>query len=64
MKHRPARREDYRGALRGINGDSPFTQPLLKIGEVRLQVDDEQRRLAERCYDGRVVRAEGQLDVV
>jgi hypothetical protein len=24
-------REDYRGALRHINGDSPFTQPPLKF---------------------------------
>jgi hypothetical protein len=23
--------EDYRGALRDINGDSAFTQPLLKV---------------------------------
>ena len=27
-------REDYRGAPRDINGDSPFTQPPLKIVEV------------------------------
>jgi len=27
-------REDYCGALRHINGDFPFTQPLLKIAEV------------------------------
>jgi len=26
--------EDYRGALRDINGNSPFTQPPLKIIEV------------------------------
>ena len=25
-------REDYRGALRHINGDSPFTQPPLSSG--------------------------------
>jgi hypothetical protein len=24
-------REDYRGAVRDINGDSPFTQPLLLL---------------------------------
>ena len=47
-------RVDYRRALRDINGDSPFTQPPLKIVEVRLQVADEQRRLAGRGYDGRV----------
>jgi len=27
-------REDYRGALRDINGDSPFTQPLPEVVEV------------------------------
>ena len=27
-------REDYRGALRDMNGDSPFTQPPLKFVEV------------------------------
>jgi len=57
-------REDYRSALRDINGDSPFTQPPLKVVEVLLQVADKQRRLAGRGYDGRVVRVEGQLDVV
>ena len=57
-------REDYRGALRDINGNSPFTQPTLKIVEVWLQVADEQRRLARRGYDGRVVRVEGQFDGV
>jgi hypothetical protein len=46
-------REDYRGALSDINGDSPFTQPLLKITEVGHQVADEQRRLAVHGYDGR-----------
>jgi len=29
-------REDYRGALGGINGDSPFSRPPLKFVEVRL----------------------------
>ena len=28
------KREDYRGGLRDINGDSPFTQPPLKFAEV------------------------------
>jgi hypothetical protein len=51
-------REYYRGALRDINGDSPFTQPPLKFVEVGLQVADEQRLLAGRGYDGRVVRVE------
>jgi hypothetical protein len=27
-------REDYRGALRDINGDSPSTQTLLKVAEL------------------------------
>jgi len=57
-------REDYHGALRDINGDSPFTQPPLKVVEVWLQVADKQRRLAGRGYDGRVVSVEGQIDVV
>ena len=57
-------REDYRGALRHANGDSPFTQLLLKVVEVGFQVADKQRRLAGRGYDGRVVRVESQLDVV
>jgi hypothetical protein len=38
--------EDNRCALRDINGDSPFTQPPLKVVEIGLQVADEQRRLA------------------
>ena len=56
--------EDYRGALRHINGDSPFAQPPLKIVEVGFQVADKQCRLARLGYDGRVVRVEGQLNVV
>jgi hypothetical protein len=32
------KREDYRGALRHINGDSPFGQPPLKVVEVCLPV--------------------------
>jgi hypothetical protein len=52
-------REDYRGALRHINGNSPFGQPPLKFVEVCLQVAEEQRRLGGRGYDGRVVRVEG-----
>ena len=56
--------EDYRGALRDINGDSLFTQPPLQFVEIWLQVADEQLRLVGRGYDGRVVRLEGQLDVV
>jgi hypothetical protein len=53
------KREDYRGALRDINVDSPFTQPPLKVVEIGLQVDDEQRRLRGRGCDGRVVCVEG-----
>ena len=52
-------REYYRAALRDINGDSPFAQPPLKVVEVGLQVADEQRRLAGRGYDCRVIRVEG-----
>jgi len=51
--------EDYRGTLRDINGDPPFTSTPLKIVEVRLKVGDEQRRLAGRGNDGRVIRVEG-----
>jgi len=51
-------REDDRGALGNINGDSPFIQPPLKVVELRLKVADEQRRLAGRGYDGSVVRVE------
>ena len=43
-------REDDRGALGNVNGDSPFTQPPLKVVEVRLQVADEQLRFAGRGY--------------
>ena len=57
-------REDFRSALRHINGDSPFSQPPLKIVEVGFQVADNQRRIAGRGYDGRVLRAECQLDVL
>jgi len=49
-------REDDRGALGNIN--STFTQALLKVVEVCLQIADEQRRLAGRGYDGHVVRVE------
>ena len=57
-------RENHRAALGNIYGDSPFAQPPLKVVEVGLQVADEQRRLAERGYDCRVIRVKGQLDVV
>jgi hypothetical protein len=57
-------REYYRAALGNIYGDSPFAQPLLKIGEVGLQVADEQHPLAGRGYDCRVIRVEGYLDEV
>ena len=58
MKRRPAQSEDCSGALGNINGGSPFTQPPLKVVDLLLQVADEQRRLAGRSYDGRVVRVE------
>jgi len=57
-------REDCRGALRDIIGDSPFIQTPLKFVELLLQVADMQRWLPERGYDNRVVRVEGKLDVV
>jgi hypothetical protein len=41
-------REDYRGAPRDINDDSPFTQPPLKAVEIIFQVAEEKRRLAGR----------------
>jgi hypothetical protein len=52
-------REYYRAAFGNIYGDSPFAQPSLKVVEVGLQVVDEQRRLAGRGYDYRVIRLEG-----
>jgi hypothetical protein len=48
-------RECYRAALGIIYGFSPFAQPTLMVG---LQVADEQRRLAGRGYDGRVICVE------
>ena len=51
-------REDDRGALRDINGYSPFTLPTLMVVEVWLQVPEKLGRIAGRGYDGRVVRAE------
>jgi hypothetical protein len=52
-------REDYRGALREIYGDFPFTQPPLKVVELRFQVADDLCWLPGRGYDGHVVRVEG-----
>jgi hypothetical protein len=52
-------REYYRTALGNDYGDSPFAQPPLEFVEVGLQVADEQRRLAGRGYDCRVIRLEG-----
>jgi len=52
-------REYFRVALRNINGDSQFAQLSLKVVGVGLQVADEQRRLAGRGYDGRVIRVKG-----
>jgi hypothetical protein len=51
--------EYYRGALREISGDFPFTQPPLKVVQLGFQIADDQRRLPGRGYDGRVVRVEG-----
>jgi hypothetical protein len=52
-------REYHRAAFGNVYGDSPFAQPSLKVVEVGLQVADEQRRLAGRGYDGRVIRVKG-----
>jgi len=54
-------REDCGGALTDVNGDSPLTQPTLKIVEVRLHVADGWRWLAGCGNDGRVFRVEDQL---
>ena len=50
--------------LLDTNGESPLTLPPLKVIDVRLQVADMQHRLAGCGYDGRVVRVEGEIDVV
>jgi hypothetical protein len=52
-------REYYRAALGNVYGDSPFAQPPLKVAVVGLQVAYDQRRLAGRGYDCRVIRVEG-----
>jgi hypothetical protein len=57
-------REEDRRALGDVDSDSPFTQPPLKVVELRLQVADEQRWLAGRGYDGRDFRVKAQFDVV
>ena len=64
MKRRPARAKIVRLLLDTFNGDSTVAQPPLKVVKLGFQVGDKQRRLAGRDYDGRVVRLEGQLDVV
>jgi hypothetical protein len=57
-------REVYRGAFRDINGDSPFTDPPLKIVQVRLHVPEKQHRLVGSGCVGSVDRGEGQINVV
>jgi hypothetical protein len=52
-------RQYYRADLGNIYGDSPFAQTPLLVVEVGLQVSDEQRRLAGRGYDCRVIILEG-----
>jgi hypothetical protein len=47
--------KEQRGALRDIDGDSPFSQPSLSVTEIRFQVFDEQHWLTGRGYDGRVI---------
>jgi hypothetical protein len=51
--------EHHRGAIGDVDGNSPLTQPQLKVVEVA----DEQRWLAGRGYDSRIC-IKGQLDVV
>jgi hypothetical protein len=57
-------REDYRGAFRDIYGDSPFSQPPMKVIELWYQVTDKQRHHTGRGYNGCVVSVEGQVNVV
>jgi hypothetical protein len=52
-------REYYRTALGNIYDDYTFAQPPLKVVEVGLRVADEQRRLAVRGYEIRVIRLKG-----
>ena len=62
--HRPTGLgEKKRGALRGIDGDRPFTLPPFEVAEISLQVFDEERCLTRCGYNGRIVRIERQLDV-
>jgi len=52
-------REYHRDALGNIYVVSPFAQPPLKVVEVGLQIADEQRRLAGRGYECRIIRVDG-----
>ena len=52
-------REYHRAALWNIYGDYPIAQPPLKVVEIGLHVADEQRRLAGRGYDCRIIRVKG-----
>jgi hypothetical protein len=56
--------EEHRGNFRDVDGDPPVSQPPLWVTEILLQVGDEQRWLAGRGYEGRVIRLESHLDVV
>ena len=51
MKRRPARAKIFAVLIKALMAR--------KFVELLLQVADKQRRLAERGYDGRVVRVEG-----
>jgi len=64
MKRRPARAKIIAVFSETLMAISIHSTTPLKVVEVRLQVADEQRRLTGLGYDGRVVRVEGQLDVV
>ena len=59
MKRRPARVNIKALLLETFMGDSPFAQLLLKVVEAGLQVAVDQRRLAGRGFDSRVIRVKG-----
>jgi hypothetical protein len=49
--------------MRNFDGDRPFSQPPLQVAEIWLHVVDQQRWLAGRGYDGRVIRVGSQLNL-
>jgi hypothetical protein len=48
-------RKHHRGVLRNADGDSPFNEPPFNVAEVVVLLADEQRRMAGRGYDGRII---------